>query len=311
MSALIEPVRAASRQLVRQLGFMQETLAGTPLPPSAVHALLEIDAGGTLTGTELAALLALEKSSVSRLLRKLVEARLVQEQAGHPDSRLKMLSLTADGRAMVGEIHGFARRQVGEALDRLRPDQHRTVADGLRLYADALSGGMPGPIEEAAAIRIDTGYAPGVLARCIEMHALYYARNSGFGRSFETTVAASLAEFSGRLEKPCNQLWRASRAGQIVGTIAIDGEDLGPGRAHLRWFIVDDDAQGTGLGRNLLSQALAFCDGQGFPEVHLWTFRGLDAARRLYETSGFALVEEWMGDQWGEEVMEQRFVRRL
>ncbi len=43
--------------------------------------------------------------------------------------------------------------------------------------------------------------------------------------------------------------------------------------------------------------------------VHLWTFRGLDAARRLYEANGFALVEEQPGRQWGEEVIEQRFVR--
>ena len=41
--------------------------------------------------------------------------------------------------------------------------------------------------------------------------------------------------------------------------------------------------------------------------MRLWTFAGLDAARRLYERAGFRLAEERRGTQWGIEVTEQRF----
>jgi ribosomal protein S18 acetylase RimI-like enzyme len=61
----------------------------------------------------------------------------------------------------------------------------------------------------------------------------------------------------------------------------------------------------------LLSQALAFCDQREFREIHLWTVRGLDAARRLYESHGFQLAEEYLGDQRGSEILQQRFVRQL
>ncbi|MBQ3301478.1 MAG: GNAT family N-acetyltransferase, partial [Eggerthellaceae bacterium] len=88
-----------------------------------------------------------------------------------------------------------------------------------------------------------------------------------------------------------------------------DGEDLGANIAHLRWFIVDDSARGSGAGRKLLSAALAFADEQGFAETHLWTFDGLSVARHLYEAHGFVCVEEHPGNQWGREVLEQRFVR--
>ena len=158
---------------------------------------------------------------------------------------------------------------------------------------------------------IEAGYHPGVVGRCVEMHALYYARMHGFGRAFEATVAAGLAEFAGRMDRECNRLWRATREGRVVGTIAIDGEDLGQGLAHLRWFIVDDAIRGDGAGRKLLMEAIAFCDQHAFAQTHLWTFRGLEAARRLYDAHGFALAEERPGRQWGEEVMEQRFVRTL
>ena len=76
-------------------------------------------------------------------------------------------------------------------------------------------------------------------------------------------------------------------------------------------FIVDDELRGAGLGKSLIRAALAFCDAQGFRETQLWTFKGLDAARRLYESHGFALVEERPGDQWGSEVLEQKFIRLL
>lgn len=60
----------------------------------------------------------------------------------------------------------------------------------------------------------------------------------------------------------------------------------------------------------MLAEATGFCDQQGFAEIHLWTFKGLDAASALYESAGFMLAEEWLGNQWGMDLPEQRFVRR-
>ena len=158
-------------------------------------------------------------------------------------------------------------------------------------------------------IDVVTGYRPGLIARITEMHALYYARTSGFGQRFESVVAGGLSEFCDRLEKPCNEIWLAVQDGRIVGSLAIDGEDLGAGIAHLRWFIVDDGVRGSGAGHRLLDAAMAFVDEKDFAETHLWTFVGLSAAKHLYESYGFQCVEERPGCQWGREVMEQRFVR--
>ena len=158
-------------------------------------------------------------------------------------------------------------------------------------------------------IQIVSGYRPGLIARITEMHALYYARTSGFGQRFESVVAGGLASFSDRLASPKNAIWSAVLDDRIMGSIAIDGEDLGGNLAHLRWFILDDSARGTGIGRRLLSTALAFADAQGFAQTHLWTFSGLDAARHLYESQGFQCVETYSGDQWGKQVLEQKFVR--
>ncbi|CAH1649034.1 MULTISPECIES: bifunctional helix-turn-helix transcriptional regulator/GNAT family N-acetyltransferase [unclassified Chelatococcus] len=309
LSALhsIDAIRAASRQLVREFGFMGGAFAGTDLSPSAVHALIELDGGG-ITARDLAERLHLEKSSISRMLRKLVASGHVREEAGDDDGRVKMLSLTASGKERVDAIHAFARGQVVDALGRLRPGQEHTVLEGLSLYANALAAQANGEAGIPAS-DIGRGYRPGLIARLTQMHALYYARVAGFGQRFESVVASGAAEFCGRLESPRNAIWTAVLDGTIIGTVAIDGEDLGGDIAHLRWFIVDDTVRNSGVGRRLLGAALAFVDEQGFAETHLWTFSGLEAARHLYEKHGFVCAEEWTGAQWGQEVLEQRFVR--
>jgi GNAT superfamily N-acetyltransferase len=63
-----------------------------------------------------------------------------------------------------------------------------------------------------------------------------------------------------------------------VGSIAIDGEELGNNIAHLRWFIMDEQYKGQGIGRQLLHDAVIFCEKSGFNAIQLWTFKGLYAA---------------------------------
>ncbi len=166
-----------------------------------------------------------------------------------------------------------------------------------------------GMASKGSDIKIHAGYRPGIIGAATDMHARFYSRHAGFGQVFESKVAAGFAAFAGRLDKPCNGVWSAAQDGRIVGTVAIDGEDMGAGVAHLRWFIVEGGLRGAGVGAKLLGDAVAFCDSGAFREAQLWTFQGLDAARRLYEAQGFRLAEERPGAQWGMDVLEQRFVR--
>jgi ribosomal protein S18 acetylase RimI-like enzyme len=87
----------------------------------------------------------------------------------------------------------------------------------------------------------------------------------------------------------------------------IDGRHAQTEGAHLRWFIVSDALRGRGAGRQLLETALAFCRQKQYARVFLHTFKGLEAARHLYESMGFKLVQQQEGSQWGTTVSEQRF----
>lgn len=136
--SLIDDIRAASRLMVRELGFMDTTVAASDYPPSAVHTILEIGIRGPMTSGELGDFLRLEKSSVSRMVRKLIDCGELRETPDELDARSKLLSLTAKGCRTLEALHAFGRQQVRGALAALTPAEQRTVREGMMLYAQAL-----------------------------------------------------------------------------------------------------------------------------------------------------------------------------
>jgi len=151
------------------------------------------------------------------------------------------------------------------------------------------------------------GYYPGVIGKIVELHARYYHENWGFDISFETQVARELGEFMEKFVPGRDGLWVAKYGAEFAGSVAIDGSPGPDEGARLRWFIVEPNLQWRGIGTRLLREAMAFCRKAGHRKVFLWTFRGLDAARRLYEKEGFRLSEEHLIEKWGGRIVEQRF----
>jgi len=308
---LVSKIRSVSRELVRELGFMNRTVAGTRLSPSAVHTIVEIGANHRLTAKELSEKLLLEKSTISRLVRSLVESGDICEQRSQSDGRSKDLVLTECGRETLTIIDHFAKRQVVDAIAPLNDRSRAHILKGIADYASALRAARSGDIARQSApdFSLKQGYTPRLLGRMVDMHAACYENLVASGPTFEAKVAAESAAFAQRIANPQNEIWYAMVSDEIVGTIAVDGEALESGQGLLRWFIVEDGFREAGIGSTLIAHALAFCDECQFSEVHLWTFAGLDAARKLYERHGFTLAEERPGERWGAAVLEQRFVR--
>ncbi|MDP2788851.1 MAG: GNAT family N-acetyltransferase, partial [bacterium] len=81
--------------------------------------------------------------------------------------------------------------------------------------------------------------------------------------------------------------------------------------ARLRWFIVGSGYSGTGIGSALMEKALGFCRDAGHGKVFLWTFKGLDTARKIYEKCGFVLADEYEDGAWGNRITHQKFELNL
>jgi GNAT superfamily N-acetyltransferase len=156
-----------------------------------------------------------------------------------------------------------------------------------------------------------TGYFPGAIGKIAELHATYYYDNWGFDVTFETQVGRELSAFISELQQGRDGFWVAMVDGGFAGSVAIDGRQAAKQGARLRWLIVDPKFQEGGIGKLLLKEAIDFSRSAGYKKIYLWTFKGLDAARSLYERAGFQLREEHGVNQWGRDITEQLFEMNL
>ena len=313
----IDRIRSSARQIVRYLGFMHSNLAGTKYSASASHTIVELGYGTVDNAKALGELLHLEKSSVSRLLKKFESDGLLEVVDCIADKRMRTLKLTNEGNALLKQIEDFGRNQIGTALSTLTNQQSRTVEQGLFQFANSLHTDKDTISKEGndlheISIKYHIGYRTGIIAAVTDLHAKFYADNYNFGSVFESKVASELSEFMARIDKPVNTIVSAFNGEELLGSVSIDGEDYkshGENIAHLRWFIVNPNSQGLGVGQQLLNKVIQFTQDHNFTETRLWTFKGLDAARHLYESAGFELVTEHTGSRWGSHVIEQEFRR--
>ncbi|TKI06129.1 helix-turn-helix domain-containing GNAT family N-acetyltransferase [Martelella alba] len=309
---MLDSVCAASRRLVREMDMISTAKTFMGLSPYVVRNLNEIGNYHEITSAALSDTLGLDKSSASRMVRKYLSAGLLCQAGSGKDKRARPICLSTKSRRALASINAYTRSQMAGALKKLSAGDQIRVRNGLSLCAAALQAHRINRVSAAIpASNIVFGYRPGALGRIVALHADYYARAFNFGAFFESRMANDIAAFVNRLTHPRNGLWLALESGDVIGAIAIDSQDLTSGRAHLRWFIVADGRRGFGIGRQLLAAALTFCDRMGFAETELWTYRGLEAARRLYEEAGYVLVKECVNWQGGQEMLEQCYIRSI
>ncbi len=151
------------------------------------------------------------------------------------------------------------------------------------------------------------GYWPGVIGKITELHGVYYYENWSFDISFEAQVGRELSEFLRDFHEG-RDFFRTARVGdRVAGFIAIEGKQAATEGARLRWFIVSPGFQRLGIGHKLIHEAIGFCRDAGYGRIFLWTFKGLDRARALYESAGFRIAAEHDIRQWGNSITEQRY----
>ena len=115
--------------------------AGADLSPSMNAALATIERHGPLTPSELAERERVQRPTVTRVLARLEEAGLVVRAADPQDRRCSLVSISDDGRALLGTMRerkdAFLARRIDalepadrEALDRAAAIIERMLEEG-------------------------------------------------------------------------------------------------------------------------------------------------------------------------------------
>jgi len=95
--------------------------AGADLSPSMNAALATIERHGPLTPSELAERERVQRPTVTRVLARLEEAGLVVRAADPQDRRCSLVSISDDGRALLGAMRERKDAFLARRIDALEP----------------------------------------------------------------------------------------------------------------------------------------------------------------------------------------------
>jgi len=132
---VLDSVRRIVR-LLREGSRVSEERVG--LSAAQLFVLQRLDAARPLSLTELAARTLTHQSSVSVVVRRLVQQGLVQRRPAEGDARRLELSLTKRGQALLARAPSASQDRVIAAIEELPPRTRSSLASSLEALVQAL-----------------------------------------------------------------------------------------------------------------------------------------------------------------------------
>jgi len=296
----VATVRRFNRFYTQKIGALREGLLESPFSLTQARVLYELAHRDKPNASALARDLGLDAGYLSRMLRGFEKTGLIAREALDSDRRQSLLSLTKKGRQAFAQLDIRSRREIAAMLNALSAeDQNRLI--GAMETVESLLGAGPEP-KEPYLLR---PHRPGDMGWIIHRHGALYAQEYGWDESFEALVAEVATDFIRNYDPKRERCWIAERDGAIVGSVFIVRKS--DTVAKLRLLYVEPKARGLGIGKRLVDEAIRFARQVGYRKITLWTNSNLHAARHIYQTAGFQLVDEEPHHSFGHDLVGQNW----
>ncbi|MBN7813992.1 GNAT family N-acetyltransferase [Algoriphagus pacificus] len=155
---------------------------------------------------------------------------------------------------------------------------------------------------QANQISIRNYLKAGDLGQVAFLHGKIYGEEHGFPIGFEAYVMKSLVEFYHDYNPELDRVWVVESGGRMVGFLLLMHRSNN--QAQLRYFILEKEFRGLGLGKKLMQEWMDFFNEKHYQEAYLYTTSGLDPAVSLYERNGFVRISEEMTENFGFPMLE-------
>ena len=153
-------------------------------------------------------------------------------------------------------------------------------------------------------ISIRTELRPGDLGYVVHMHGALYGKEYNYGIQFESYVAKGLCEFYEKYDPQRSRVWICEHNNRRIGFLLLMDRMES---AQLRYFLIEPEYRGIGLGSKLMNLYMDFLRECGYKTSYLWTTHELTTAANLYKRFGFQLTEDKESNAFGKPLREQRY----
>lgn len=292
----VDALRRFNRFYTRRIGLLSEGVLDTPYALTPSRVLYELAHRDGWSAAALARELGLDPGYLSRILKNLQQQGLLTRERSGEDARTQVLALTPAGRDAFAGIDRVAEDDGRAALARLGPQDRQRLCAALATVQQLLD-----PPAEPAPPFVIRPHHVGDVGWVIHRHGVLYAAEYHWDISFEALVAEIGAKFIREFDPAREACWIAERNGEIVGSVFIvrESDEV----AKLRLMYVEPHARGLGIGRRLVGECIAFARRTGYRRIVLWTNSVLLAARKIYASAGFELIDEEPHHSFGHDLI--------
>jgi DNA-binding MarR family transcriptional regulator/GNAT superfamily N-acetyltransferase len=296
----VAAIRRFNRFHTRWVGALGGDLHGSGFGLTEARVLYELAQRDGWRAGELARELGLDPAYLSRLLKRFAGFGWLERGRAQGDGRAFELKLTAAGHAAFTPLNEASRKQAAAILTRLGESERTALVTALD-RAQALLSGVP----TARSVPLIREHRPGDIGWVISAHGRLYAEEYGWDISFEALVAEIAAKFLREFKPGKERCFIAELEGEPAGSAFVvqESEEV----AKLRLVLVEKRAQGFGLGKKLVREAVGFARAAGYRRMVLWTNDILHAARAIYVAEGFRLVAEEKHYSFGQDLVGQNW----
>jgi DNA-binding MarR family transcriptional regulator/ribosomal protein S18 acetylase RimI-like enzyme len=300
----VKAVRGFNRFYTQRIGILDPYL-DSEFSLTEVRVLYELAHRDQPTATELGRDLALDAGYLSRILRRF-EARGWLARAPSPaDARQSLLKLTEAGHAAFAPLQQKSRDEAAAMLASLPPANRERLIAAMATVQQLLDP----PARAATRTVVLRDPRPGDMGWVVQQHGEIYWREYGFSDEFESLVADIAAKYIKNFDPQWEKGWIAEIDGERVGSVFVVRKS--PTVAQLRLLILTPGARGLGLGGRLTDECIAFARAKGYRKLVLWTNGHLDAARAIYKSRGFEMVEREPFNAYGLDLVSEIWELKL
>jgi DNA-binding MarR family transcriptional regulator len=289
---MVEQVRRFNRTVTERVGALNDHFLGGQRPLGEARLLWEIGAGGCEVRL-LRARLGLDSGYLSRLLRSLEAAGLVEVTASDTDRRIRIAQLTAAGRAEWATLDERSDEHARSMLEPLDPKQRHRLIAAMR-EVERLLASASVEIKLVDPEHPDARY-------CLAEYVAELNRRSD--RGFDPSIGATALPHEVR--PPAGEFVVVYLHGEPIGCGAVKHHPSEPTEVKRMWLA--PAARGLGLGRLLLENLEARARASGARVAGIETSAVLSEALALYRSTGWIEVppfnEEPFADHWFEKTL--------
>lgn len=296
----VTALRRFNRFYTQKIGVLEDGLLESPFSLAEARVLYEIAFCERPTAAQLGKRLGLDRGYLSRILRGFEQRGLICRTVSASDRRASPLELTAQGRTAFAELNQRSQVMIGKLLAGLPEEEQTRLVDAAGVIERVLDAGA----EDRAGYLLRPHRA-GDLGWVVSRHGALYAQEYGWDSGFEALVAEIASKFLRKFNPERECCWIAELEGANVGSVMLVEEC--EAIAKLRLLLVEPRARGLGIGARMVQECQRFARRAGYKKIVLWTNDILVAARRLYQSAGFRLVEAQPHRSFGQDLIGENW----